>query len=250
MRRVLGLFVLGLILWTAPASAQITLVHHETDSTSNAFSGFAHAFTNTPTANNALFAIVITQDDTTPTFSGSTNVPTMDAMATTSGNYPYVRMTIWSAFHVTGTATTWTFTNGGYPMQVHYYEYSGIASTSGFDQSNSGQDITGTNAAPSSGNVTTTVANELLLGGMVSSQAAAVTFTAGSSFTNREGPIDTAWRMYSSDRIVSSTGTYAYTGTLSGNDTWIALVATYKDSSSDPPPATGGNSILLLGVGN
>ena len=104
-------------------------------------------------------------------------------------------------------------------------EYSGIALTGAFDQgaAQRGVSNTGTDGI-TSGPVTTTFANELLLGFMISNSGAAV--TAGTGYTIRESAT-TIVKQVNEDRIVASTGTYAGTFTATAG-TPIVAVATFK----------------------
>lgn len=90
-----------------------------------------------------------------------------------------------------------------------------------------------TNTAPSSGNITTTVAYTLLVGAVaVKADAVQVPFTPGASWTafaagdtgNGTGEL----ALWLEDRIVLATGTYAATGTLGTSTQWHAGIAAFK----------------------
>jgi len=89
--------------------------------------------------------------------------------------------------------------------------YSGIATSSFKDQNNHGQDIAFPQSSSlSSGNITTTSADELLVG-LHGISVTGLTFTPTASFTQRssvDNP-NTPGVIMVEDRIVSSTGTYS-----------------------------------------
>jgi glucose/arabinose dehydrogenase/PKD repeat protein len=101
---------------------------------------------------------------------------------------------------------------------VRILEYRGLDQTSPFDV---GRSAAGTAATADSGAATTTSANELVLGGGITTAC----FTAaGTGFTARiitNPDCDIA-----EDRIVASTGSYSATATASG--AWIMQMATFK----------------------
>ena len=75
-----------------------------------------------------------------------------------------------------------------------------------------------------SGTVTTTAANELIIGFGTTSNTA--TFTAGSGFANLLQNF--AGRLASQDRIVSSAGTFNSTMSISPAFGWSSMVVTFK----------------------
>lgn len=143
---------------------------------------------------------------------------------------------IWYAKNITGNASnvvTINF-NGSYSYRgIRVHQYSGCDTTSPLDQSAVG---TGTSTAPATASVTTTQANEVLVGGdgLWLSQ----THTAGTGYTIRTilGGAEPSGGD-GEDRVVSSIGTYTASYTLSGSTTWIIVIATFKQA------AAGGLSI-------
>lgn len=97
------------------------------------------------------------------------------------------------------------------------------------------------------GNVVTTSADALVVGctGLAFS---GVTYTATGSFTQRG--VDVGQRSVYTDRIVSSTGSYAATGTLDVSEEWGAIGAEFKATGGG-----GGGGLgrpvrrLMMGVG-
>jgi len=104
-------------------------------------------------------------------------------------------------------------------------EYSGFTGGAALDQSNTS---TGSGTAFSSGSVTTTAANELLFCA-VSDSFNGTPYSWTSSFTLlTEGASGTS-RASFADRIVTSTGTYTATATMSSTANYRSTIATYKE---------------------
>ena len=121
-------------------------------------------------------------------------------------------------------ACTITFTQSGSSrigISLNEYTFSGGAT---FDKSST---ATANNSSLDSGaTATTTAADELLVGIGSTSNSANFTWTnsftmVGESTTSRHG---------SGDRIVTATGAYNATATLSGSTLWAAAIATYKEA--------------------
>jgi hypothetical protein len=133
----------------------------------------------------------------------------------------------------TGGACTVTYSHAGQGANrrtvcgMEYTASGGLA----LDQVNSG---TGTGTAASSGNITTTVADELLFA-MFSGNGANPTWTAGTSWTIRGQ--DTNSRSAFEERFVTGTGTYVGDATIDASMQWIALVASYYEAGLPPPGA-------------
>lgn len=114
-----------------------------------------------------------------------------------------------------------------YPIGAAY-RVSGIAGASWLDQAAGSQ---GVSASPSSGNVTTAQADELLWGVVCSGAPQA--FTPGSGWTEVTDTGNTTKRLAIQYQIVSATGTYTSDGTLAASADWTDSIATYK---ADVPP--------------
>ena len=104
--------------------------------------------------------------------------------------------------------------------------------TSALDRSATG---TGSGRAVSSGNVTTTQANELLIGAIGLATTSGTLFVPGNGFSALAwapeipgiGSVDvTTIALY---RIVSQTGSYAAAGNVYPDRTWAAAIATYRE---------------------
>lgn len=89
----------------------------------------------------------------------------------------------------------------------------------------------GTGTTPNSGNVTTTVNDELIFGAVKTNDTTG--FAAGASFTERQEQVKIA----TEDRKVSSTGSYAASMTLDiGTPNWSAIIATFKATVTTKAP--------------
>lgn len=150
---------------------------------------------------------------------------------------------IFSAHNVAGGSTTVTATVTGGPATLRWgiHEYSGLATSSTLDKTHSANGV-GT-AADSGATATTTQADELLFG--VLDCGAGCTATAGSGYTLRNNNIGSKYS--SEDQIVSATGTYSATFTITSDD-WSAAIATYKAAAGGAPAAP--KRLLLMGVGD
>jgi hypothetical protein len=138
-----------------------------------------------------------------------------------------------------GQQITVHFDSAPHQAAVSITELSGVATVNP-DQTQSAH---GNNASPNSGNTSTTsFANEVLIGAIGYNSAA--TFTAGSGYTaltsaagTNSGTTDTIAPEY---RIVSATGQYAATGTLSSTpftQGWLADIITYAaEAPATPTP--------------
>lgn len=116
-------------------------------------------------------------------------------------------------------------------------EFSGLAVSGTKDQATS---ATGQSTSPSSGNTgPTTQAAELLIGAIGVEGPSGDTFTPGASYTTigrggtTGGNAATNITINPEYRIVSTTGAYAATGTMSNSRKWAAAIVTYK---AKPPP--------------
>jgi len=122
---------------------------------------------------------------------------------------------------------TVTVSDSGSVLGLQIYEYSGIATSSPLDQTSSS---TGTSTAPSSGSVTTTQANELLVAGMIIRAATSYSGWTNSFNEQLDFQVGTTYvRSYAgADRIVASTGTYSTTATTTASGAWRGQIATFK----------------------
>jgi RHS repeat-associated protein len=145
---------------------------------------------------------------------------------------------------ITGTAGT-----AGAPQAINCQEWSGVATSSPLDQVTQ-QDGTAANA--SSGNVTTAVVGELILGDLENIGSP----TAGSGFTLINTTAQT-W-LSTEYQVQTSAGAIAATWTSSAGN-WTAQVATFKPASGgggapptitsfSPPSGVIGTSVTITGT--
>ena len=178
---------------------------------------------------------------------GNTYTEDRRQVQTTDGH----RTFIFSAPNIAAGANTVTVTfSGGVTCRFAIHEYSGLATSSVLDQVNSAEDDT--NTAWSSGDVTTTQADELLFGFASGQNSQARLVTKGAAYTLREYiTVDLAFRIISEDRIVAATGTYNANWTINnGTETKTALIATYKAPAAAAAGAPPGHGALLGDVRN
>lgn len=129
----------------------------------------------------------------------------------------------WAAYNVKAGTNSVTFSQPTQSsLQAIIAEYTGVTSVTPLDQTAS---ATGTSTSPSSGNVTTTVANELILGFVSNSNTNGLTITPGSGFSTRQ---TVNGNTYLEDKTVTATGVNAATATLSSSKPWFAAVVTLK----------------------
>lgn len=118
-------------------------------------------------------------------------------------------------------------------IRLTLHEYSGIATSAALDQTNGSEGDAGT--ALSSGNITTTQADELLFG--AGGNSASGTLSLGTDYSNLAVSLSAAGlhRLGAEDRIVASTGTYSATFTNSPSTNWMCLIASFKMAGKAPP---------------
>jgi hypothetical protein len=113
---------------------------------------------------------------------------------------------------------TVTFKQSAAWPNVNVLEYSGLSTTSPLDVFSG---ASGSGTAANSGAATTTSANELIFG---TGSTSSVTTGAGSGFSNR---IINSFGDISEDRIVSSTGSYNATATMTSGS-WVMQMVAFK----------------------
>lgn len=153
---------------------------------------------------------------------------------------------LWYAKNIVGGSAIVTGTISGTSFQIPMMcrEYSGLDTTAPFDVSSVG---TGSGGTLNSGTTaTTSQASELVIG--VGGNNSGRVMTAGSGYGNLGSAlVGGNWEVYLEDKTVSSVGEQNAIFTMtSGN--WACGVATFKEASAAPSPATVGYR-SLLGVG-
>jgi hypothetical protein len=148
-------------------------------------------------------------------------------------------VSIYYSYNTTGgvTSVVGTFAGWANPSRIIVAEYSGIAATNPLDKvSNYNNGWNGGASWTSQATVSTTQADELLVGCAGDAYGTSATFGAGTDYTARR----TEASLFFEDRIVASTGTYAATGShnLASGYAIVAAVATFKIGGTpvDNPP--------------
>lgn len=170
--------------------------------------------------------------------SGGGNVYALDVRADkTTNNTPhsFIFSTVLAGALTTSHTITVSFgTNVNYPLAAAF-KITGLATSSILDQFNSG---TGASTSPSSGNITTTQNDEILIG-VTCAHGQSLTF--GSDWTQMGAYlINTTKRLSSGYSIKSATGTYVMDGSITSAD-WATCVASYK-----APGATEHTAAVVL----
>lgn len=124
-----------------------------------------------------------------------------------------------------GGANTITFTpSTSVTFRIAIFEYSGLLTSGALDQKTA-TGATGNSTTANSGNLTTTQADELLIG---FAERSTSTFVATGGFTIEEAvPAAPNSFLAAMDLIVSATGTYSCGATFASGD-WSAGLATFK----------------------
>jgi hypothetical protein len=173
-----------------------------------------------------LNVVAIGWNDTTTTISAvtdSTGNPYQ--VAVPQGQTTGLRQAIYYAKNLTGDSTTITvkFSQAAAYPDVRVMEYANVDPTSPFDVGGTGA---GTATTASSGTVTTTRGNDLVVGAGMTAGG----FTgAGSGYTTRM--ITSPDMDIAEDRVAATAGSYS--ATASGtNDVWLMQVAAFKAAGS------------------
>ena len=209
---------------TVATPAAIRYVQSASGVSSKTSSGISTSFASSTTAGNAIVVAV--------SAAGSA----ITSVADTQGNsYKQAVVSggtaIWYAANIRGSADTITAqfaSSSGFSL-IYVHEYAGLDPSSPLDQVSTSTSVQiGNGTAITSGNVTTTQANELIFGyASVDNNVSA----GGAGFTVRQ----TAGGNMSEDMIVSAAGTYAATFTQNFSGGWTATIATFKAAPIGPP---------------
>ncbi len=189
--------------------------------------------TSVPVGNVVIVTAAIDGSTNTVTVSDTAgNTYTKDADQNNTGGSGGVRIVVFSAPVTNALSSGNTITlSVGTPSQrmtMRALSVSGVMTPK--DMSGSAQ---GSGTSANSGSVTTTAADELLIGA-IGASFSPTDITAGSGWTS-SGAVQSSGQgtsllpMY---RIVSAIGSYSATGSLSGSDSWSAAIATYKATPS------------------
>lgn len=214
-----------------------------TQKDAGAVSSTTLAFTSSNTAGNILVA-ALRVGSTTETL---TNNKITDSQGnvwsvkksqdqTTDGHKLWVLV----AFNSNAGANTVTIAKSGTgTLRFVIAEYTATSTSDTTDQTNSGQGTT--QLTMTAGNVTTTVASELLLAAFSNAaDSNSFSMTAGSGYAvDEQVTTSSRFRVGIEHRVVSSTGTYAGDATLNGDtpDNWAAAIVTLAEISAVALPS-------------
>jgi Glycosyl hydrolases family 16/IPT/TIG domain len=260
MMRVIVLVFATLFLanTTLLASGPITFVQVKSATVQTASASVAVTYTVAQTAGN-LNVVAVMWGDTTSTVSSVTDSKgNIYALAVGPTKASGLTSAIYYAKTIAGGSNTVSVkfsTTASYP-NVNVLEYSGLDTATPLDVSSA---ATGTGTTANSGSATTRSPSELIVG---AGNPSSVFKSAGSGFTSR---VINAFGGILEDKIVSATGSYNATATLTSG-IWVMQMATFRASrpsgqgSGNPAPtvsaispntgtASGGTAVTVTGTG-
>jgi hypothetical protein len=182
--------------------------------------------------------------------SGGSNTYHLDAdVNTTSADNCHTSILSTQVTHAlaSGSIITVTYpTSTTISTAVQGYQVTGLATSSTLDKIAT---ATGTSASPSSGNTATPTsqANELLFGAFTYHNQTGLTAGTGYSALATTNPSGGSRALSTEYESVSSTGTYAATGTIT-SVAWAAALATYKVNSGTAPSVSSVSSSTNSGT--
>lgn len=171
-------------------------------------------------------------DSTPPTISDSkSNSYTLIGSAEQASSYPSYGA-IWYCENATGGSShTFTVNKTNSYASIFVLEITGGALSGSLDQENAA--ASDTSSPVTSGTITTTSANQILIGFTSLSCFAATTITANNSFTKQlEITSTSSWQGALAYRIVSSTGTYEADFTVTSLTSGSGHIASFKEAAS------------------
>ena len=225
---------------------------------------FSATLPSAPTPNNLLIAIAATRNAglITPPTGWSTAVNHSGTSGSTSPNQAIFYKVAGVSESATVTATT-TANGSGHRNALQVYEYSGIDTALPFDAANT-VESQGTGTTVSSGDVSTTNANDLIIAGLVSRAGTSLTswansFTQRNSFNQGSGSNETLFG--GADSVVTTNGTYSTAATADASEQWRGVIAAFRIATVAPPlpptvsslnptsgPTAGGTSVTIDGT--
>lgn len=180
-------------------------------------------FPNNTTAGNFLVIVGVYDNATAPSVNSGWSQAGITLLSSTANGF------IWYQQDIAGGQTSyqWTMPGSSYTVAT-VYEYSGIATTSAFDQYNG---ASGNGSSITAGSITTTAAQELLLFGYIVTNANTATVSnLTSGYTQEDtaaGAGGTAW-IGSADETTTATGTFSPSISLSAASNFIGVQASFK----------------------
>ena len=230
-----SLLGLGAIFFTTPASAAIAFVQVNKTVLSTTVTSATIPYTAAQNAGDLNVVIIGWEDAIANIVSVTDTKGNSYALAVGTTRSPgnnslamYYAKNIAAATTGANTVTV-TFNTGAPLPDIRIAEYSGIDTISPLDASNG---ATGSGTAVSTAAMTTTAANELIVGG---DQLANSTNAVGTGFTQR---VLTSHSHVLEDRIVTATGSYAVSATQTAGGYWTIVGATFRAAVVDTQAPT------------
>ena len=208
------------------------------------------------TAGNALILLVSIAAGATSKLSTVTDsagnswvVPSTNANVTPPANFVSGSNTYFAMAYVLNAAAITSLTvtiSASKAFSYNLVEFSGVATASAVDQSNSVSNSTSTSPllTPS---ITTTNANDLIIGGMSANNNSMTLGSAGYTALTNMVPIGTM-KTVGAYQIVSATGTYSISWTPGASAVSGAGIMAFKAAAVAPPTVMGG-TLSMMGVG-
>lgn len=208
------------------------------------------------TSGNLLVVGLVWQDNSTPPTLADSRSNTLAAAGAAVridvGFQAHARL-YYAENAIGGAGHTFTATKASGFTSIFVAEYSGIRTSGAFDPleySAAGDDTT---SPILSGSINTAFAESLLIGLVGDALSATGTHTANNSFASVAAINDASfWAGMLAERIVSSTGAYEFSASVTNLTSGAALIAAFKAPAGGPPPAadrllTGPSGGLILG---
>ena len=255
-------FVFVSLGFLTESQAQVVLIQQAVGGSAGV--DFSATLPSAPTPNNLLIAIAATRNAglITPPTGWSTAVNHSGTSGFTSPNQAIFYKVAGVSESATVTATT-TANGSGHRNALQVYEYSGIDTALPFDAANT-VESQGTGTTVSSGDVSTTNANDLIIAGLVSRAGTSLTswansFTQRNSFNQGSGSNETLFG--GADSVVTTNGTYSTAATADASEQWRGVIAAFRIATVAPPlpptvsslnptsgPTAGGTSVTIDGA--
>jgi len=140
---------------------------------------------------------------------------------------------VYYAENIAGGANTVTVSDNisAATLRFSIMEYSGVALSNSLDNASAAE---GTGTAPSTANAPTSWGGDLLLGEIVTANAA--TFTAGAGYKIEDFvPAEPSTKLIGEDQIQTVAGNASANATIGASDSWGAVFAAFKSASGLPP---------------
>lgn len=199
----------------------------------------ATSFSGTPTTGN-LVVVMIAIDGAIGTVTDNQSGNTYTAAQETSSG---LHVAVWRAPNVNATGTFTVTVTGGNAKTVVIAECGSAATVSPGD---GGNGTTGSDATAETGNITTTNADDILIGLVGTDQGNTDAITpdtgAGWATVREEEDGGSFFAASGASRIVAATSTYAHVWTLAGAHGWITALAAFKGAAGaaqDTPELRG-----------